>query len=178
MKATGIAGKPVVLMVNRIIAQYALFAALLYVAYFLIMRAAGLAPIIHLRYVNFLLYSLAGYHALRALKASRGGTLDYLQGLGVAFAVGSFSFVAFGVFIFLYSFIDAFFMETVLGEFSSARVFGRFAAPFLVAAEGIGISSILALCLMQFFKIYSVRRRKYLFFGPPHRRPLMTDPPA
>jgi hypothetical protein len=150
---------------NKIIVRNAFIAALVYILYFFIMKVAGLIYITELRFINYALYAIIGYYALKAVKRDGGGTIYYLQGLGVSFIVGALSFVFFGIFVFFYSLINPFFNETIWSMYPTANVLGQFTAPFLIASEGIGMSVILSLCLMQYFRIFTTRRRKFLFFG-------------
>ena len=152
-------------ILNKIIVRNAFIAAAIYILYFFIMKAAGLIYITELRFINYALYAIVGYYALKKVKTAGGGSLHYLQGLGVSFVVGSLSFVFFGIFVFFYSIIDPFFNETIWKMYPDANVLGQFGAPFLIASEGIGMSVILSLCLMQYFRIYTGRRRRFLFFG-------------
>lgn len=151
--------------INRIIVTYAAYATLMYVVYFIIMRITGLAPHTELRFINYFLFCITGYYALKKSTQERNNRLDYLQGIGIAFSIGALSFIFFAVCVFIYSLFDPFFAVTVLKEFPSGSVFGSFQAPFLVAAEGIGLSSVLALCLMQYFKIFSRRKRWFQLLG-------------
>jgi hypothetical protein len=155
-----------VFQINKIIVRYAVYATLLYVVYFLLMQLTGLAPHTELRFLNYFLYSITGYYALKHATKMKNNRLKYLQGIGIAFAVGALSFIFFAILVFLYSFFGSFFQTTVLKEFPTGFVYGIFQAPFLIASEGIGLSSIISLCLMQYFKIYSTRKRRFLFFGP------------
>jgi hypothetical protein len=149
--------------VKRIIIKYSLYAAATYVVYFLLMRVLGLAPYIKLRFLNYFLYFIVGFYALKALAISKKGELNYLQGLGVSYAIGALSFTIYGAIIFLYSYFDSFFMDTLFTEYRTAAIYGRFAPSFAVSTEGIGLCTIVSFCLMQYFKIFSERKERISF---------------
>jgi hypothetical protein len=163
-----------VIVIKSIIIKYSLYATASYIIYFVLMRVLGLAPYIKLRFLNYFLYFFIGYYALKSLAAAKGGQLNYLQGLGVSYVIGALSFIFYAAIVFLYSFFDSFFMTTIFTEYPTAKVFGRFAPPFAIASEGIGLCTIVSLCLMQYFKIFSGRKGQFLFF----RKNLLKNPVA
>ncbi|MFI5220468.1 MAG: hypothetical protein ACHQNT_13365 [Bacteroidia bacterium] len=145
---------------KMIIFKYAAIAGFLYVIYFLLMKAAGLAHITELRFVNYLLFAIAGSLEIQTIKEKSANRIHYLQGLGVTFITGLLSFLIMGVFIFIYSFFDPFFIDAVSHMYPAAKPFAHLSAPFLVVSEGIAYSAIISFCLMQYFKKYSIQIRK------------------
>lgn len=145
---------------KKIILKYALIVGVLYIIYFLLMKVVGLAHITELRFVNYLLFTIVGSLEIQAMKERGTNRIHYLQGLGITFITGLFSFLIMGAFIFIYSYFDTFFLDTVSKMYPASRAFVHFSAPFLVVSEGIAYSAIISFCLMQYFKKYSVRIKK------------------
>jgi|GEM_PF-1991733 len=150
---------------KKIIIRYSLFAAGLYIAYFLIMMIFNLEVRTELRFFNYFLYFFAGYQALKKLRMERQGDMKYLQGLGIGFATGAISFIILGVFIFLYCLLNPSFLNNVTQNYPYQFLLGPFSALFLVASEGIAMSAVISLCLMQYFRIFTGQHRRFLFFG-------------
>ncbi|MEP7168111.1 MAG: hypothetical protein ABI855_01950 [Bacteroidota bacterium] len=163
------------LSINNIILKYAFFAVSLYIIYFFLMKFIGLIYLTELRFLNYGLYFIAGYYALKTASTQKDNKFTYLQGLGIAFIVGALSFVLFALFAFVYSFFNSFFVDTILLQYPSANSMGRFVVPFLIAAEGIGFSVIFSLCLMQFFRIYTGRLRKTVLSSEGEIKPVSVE---
>ena len=141
--------------------RYAIFAFIGYVVYFLIMSIIGLVQVVELRFLNYIFLIIAAYYASLRAEAVKQWRLKFLQAMIVTFVTGAASFVYFSVFLFLYSFIDPIVLNTFMDLFPGAATsFGRYSAPFLIASEGISISSIVALGLAPFFQMQSDRKRR------------------
>lgn len=138
---------------NKIIITYGAIAALLYIVYFFIMRMAGLIQQTEFRYLNYVLYGVAGFFALRKAKMKLGGRLSYLQGLGIGFMTGAVSFLLLGGFITLFALLSPEFTTVVLKETPATFDYTPLRAGFLVVSEGVTFSIIISLCLMQYFKM-------------------------
>ena len=141
--------------------KYALYAFIAYVVYFLVMRLIGLATVVELRFLNYLFLIVFAYYALLKAEAIKQWRLKFLQAVIVTFLTGAASFMYFAVFLFFYSLIDPIVLDTFFELFPGAAAsFGRYSAPFLIASEGISISSIIALGLAPFFQMQSDRKRR------------------
>ena len=145
--------------------KYASIATLTYIVYFLIMKMAGLADIPELRFVNYFLYFFVTYYALYDLIKVRKHSMEYLEGMSFTFMLGALSFFLFGFFVLLFSLFNPFFMEIVGREMQSAERLGIWGPTFIVCAEGLGISSVVSLCMMQYFGAYSSKRQWFLYQG-------------
>lgn len=147
----------------RVLLKYAFFATLIYIAYFLIMKIAGLADIPELRFVNYFLYFFVTYYALYDFIKVKKHGMEYLEGMAFTFLLGAASFFMFGFFVLMYSLFSPFFIEIVGREMQSAESLGIWGPTFIVCAEGLGISSVVSLCMMQYFQAFSSRRQLFLF---------------
>lgn len=159
--------------VRPIFIRYGFMAAGAYVIYFMIMKLAGLIEQTELRFVNYLIYAFFAYLALQAVRGKGNGTIDYLQGMGISFLTGVLSFVLLGAFIFIFSFLNTDFLGKVMQEVPTG--FGvnmtPFGAALLVASEGIAMSAIISLCMMQYFKGFSSKKSQALFDKNPSEAP-------
>ncbi|MCX6350671.1 MAG: hypothetical protein NTX03_02290 [Bacteroidetes bacterium] len=140
---------------NHIIIKYAGVTVVLYILYFVIMKMLGWADVPALRFVNYIIYAMAAYLALKDVVKAEGGALDYLGGLGIAFLMGVSSFVVFGLLILIYTHFDSFFVDTLLVDFPTSASLGKFGPCILVIAEGTVASVVVSLTLMQYFKKFS-----------------------
>lgn len=150
---------------KKIILTYSMLAAGLYIVFFLIMMIFDLQVRTELRFFNYFLFFIAGYQALKKLRAVGGGNMKYLQGLAICFATGALSFITLAIFIFIYCLIDPSFLNNVSQNYPYQFIMGPFSALFLVCVEGIAMSSVISLCLMQYFRIFTGPHRRFLFFG-------------
>jgi hypothetical protein len=144
----------------KIGALYGLYTSIAYVVYFLIMRLAGMATIVELRFLNYIFLMIAAYYASRKAEEYKKWRLKYLQAFIVIFVTGTFSFIYFSGFLLAYSLFDPIVLNTFAEIFQGSSVFGRFSAPFLIASEGISFTSIISLGMAFFVQEYSGHHRK------------------
>lgn len=148
----------------RVLVKYSIIATLTYIVYFLIMLAAGLADIPEFRFANYFLFFFVTYYSLYDLVKLRKYSLEYLEGMAYTCILGTFSFLMFAAFVMVFSMFSPFFMEIVGREVQSARL-GIWGPAFIVWAEGMGITSVVSLIMMQYFQAFSSRRQMFLFYG-------------
>jgi len=150
---------------SRVLLKYASIATLTYIVYFLVMKILGFAGIPELRFVNYFLYFFVTYYALYDFIKVKKNGMEYLEGMAFTFMLGAVSFLLFGFFVLIYSLFSPFFMEIVGREMQSAERLGIWGPTFIVCAEGFGISSVVSLCMMQYFQAFSSRRQLFLYHG-------------
>lgn len=150
---------------TRVLLKYASIATLTYIVFFLIMKVIGLANIPEFRFVNYFLYFFVTYYALYDFVKVRRNGMEYLEGMSFSFLLGAASFLMFGFFVLMFSLFSPFFMEIVGREMQSAERLGIWGPSFIVCAEGMGISAVVSLCMMQYFGAYSSRRQWFLYQG-------------
>jgi len=148
----------------RVLLKYAIIATFAYIAYFLLMKIAGLADIPELRFVNYFIYFFVTYYALYDFIKVKKHGMEYLEGMAFTFQLGAVSFFLFGLFVLFYSLFSPFFMEIVGREMQSANL-GMWGPTFIVCAEGLGISSVVSLCMMQYYQAFSSKRQLFLYHG-------------
>lgn len=145
---------------NKIIVRYSVIGGILFIAYFLLMQLMGLAHVTILRFANYLIFVLIGIFELQKIREKCNNQIYYLQGFGINIITGIFSFMIFGVFVFIYSYFDPFFIDTVSRMYPASASFAHYNAVFLVVSEGIAYSAILSLCLMQYYKRFSIPHKE------------------
>jgi hypothetical protein len=149
----------------RVLLKYACIATFTYIVYFLLMKLAGFADIPELRFVNYFIFFFVTYYALYDyIKVKKHG-MEYLEGMAFTFMLGAVSFFLFGFFVLMYSLFNPFFIEIVGREMQSAERLGIWGPTFIVCAEGLGISSVVSLIMMQYFQAFSSRRQLFLYHG-------------
>lgn len=137
--------------------KYGLIGAAIYIGYFLLMKLFGLIFITELRFVNYFLFGIVGYSLLHELR-NQENKMDYLQSMGITFLSGALSFFVLGVFIYFYTLIDARFYEVAVASIPGVGfISGAVGASVLVVTEGVAMSAIASLCLMQYFRIFTDR---------------------
>ena len=149
----------------RVLLKYAFIATFTYIVYFLLMKLAGFASIPEFRFVNYFIYFFVTYYALYDFIKVKKHGMEYLEGMAFTFQLGAVSFLLFGFFVLMYSLFSPFFMEIVGREMQSASNLGIWGPTFIVCAEGLGISSVVSLCMMQYFQAFSSRRQLFLYHG-------------
>ena len=150
---------------SRVLLKYGTIATFAYIVYFMLMKLIGLADIPELRFVNYLIYFFVTYYALYDFIKVKKHGMEYLEGMAFTFQLGAVSFFLFGFFVLIYSMVSPFFMEIVGREMQSAEMLGIWGPTFIVCAEGLGISSVVSLIMMQYFQAFSSRRQLFLFYG-------------
>ena len=133
--------------------KYGLIGAVLYAAWFLLMRLAGLAQVTELRFLNYILMCLVSFFALKQSTDLNGRQPRFFTKMGIIFLTCACSFVAFGIFIFFYSLVDPFIIHTFNNLYPGSMAFGKFSAPVFIASEGIGLASVAALGMTFFFRL-------------------------
>ena len=150
---------------NRVLLKYGVMATFAYIVYFLLMKIVGLADIPELRFVNYFIYFFITYYALYDFIKVQKHQMEYLEGMAFTFQLGAVSFFLFGFFVLIYSLFSPFFMEIVGREMQSAERLGMWGPTFIVCAEGLGISSVVSLCMMQYYQAFSSKRQLFLYHG-------------
>lgn len=146
---------------NQLSINYGILGAIVYIAFFMIMKVSGLILVTELRFINYVLFGLVGYFALSAARQMQKNKMDYLQSLVMSFVAGCISFFLLGVFVYFYALADARFLEVAVSSLPGIGfIEGAFGAALLIVSEGIAMSAIVSLCLMQHFRIYTDKARE------------------
>lgn len=133
---------------------YGIIAGLLYTVYFLVMRAVGLMENFELRFVNLVFTIIFTVAALAKINGKTRNRLEFLTGLAACMLVAGFSYLLFGIFLFVYlRWFDPGFMQYLVEN----APFGEWLTPLNTAGwvihEGFGAMTIIALILVETFKL-------------------------
>ncbi len=155
--------KPLTVKKN-VLLKYALAATAVYIFYFMIMKTLGYAHIPEFRFLNYFLYFFITYMALYELIRVKKVRMEYLEGMAFTFILGAVSFIGFALFILIYSLFNPLFVEIAGSNMQSAGQLGIWGPACLICAEGLGISSVVSICMMQYFQAFSSKRQLFLFY--------------
>jgi hypothetical protein len=128
---------------KRISESYGLRIALGLIAFFLIMKVAGLAHEVELRLLNVVILVVGVYYALKKFKQTHEDHLNYFRGLITGVATGAVGSLIFAAFLFIYMKLDSGMMQQVIDHDPMGRYLNPYIAAFIVALEGL-FSGLLA----------------------------------
>jgi hypothetical protein len=128
---------------KRISESYGLRIAAGLIAFFLIMKVAGLAHEVELRLLNVIILTVGVYYALKKFKQTHDDHLNYFRGLITGVATGAVASLIFAAFLFIYMKVDAGMMEQIKANDPMGQHLNPYIAAFIVALEGL-FSGLLA----------------------------------
>jgi len=123
------------------------------VAYFLLMRVAGLAEVTELRALNALIMFSGVYLAVREFKKSNFGVgFDYLSGIAVGFFTSMVVAISFSIFVGLYVTIDPVFLAAIVADNPQKEFLNPWTASMVIFIEGIASGFLFSYTAMQYLK--------------------------
>lgn len=122
---------------NRIPENYGLKIAGGLIAFFLIMKVAGLAHIYELRFLNVIIQVGGIYFALKKFRETHDEHMNYFRALVTGVATGAVSSVIFALFLFIYLTVDPGFMQDIITNEPMGRYLNPYITSFMVALEGL-----------------------------------------
>jgi Protein of unknown function (DUF4199) len=122
---------------NRIPENYGLKIAGGLIAFFLLMKVAGLAHIYELRFLNVFIQVGGIYLALKKFKETHDEHMNYFRALVTGVATGAVSSVIFALFLFIYLSVDPGFMQDIITNEPMGRYLNPYITAFMVALEGL-----------------------------------------
>lgn len=138
--------------IEKVAIRYGLIIAILLIAFFLIMKAAGLAYIYELRTLNFFILAVGVYKAMLHMKRNNE-SFSYFTGLGTGFFTSAFALLIFGLFVFIYTnIIDPAFMAHLQANAPFGEYLNPYIASFIIFFEGSISGLILSFGLMQYLR--------------------------
>jgi len=137
---------------DKVAIRYGLIISVILIAFFLIMKATGLAYIYELRTLNFFILAIGVYKAMKHMK-SNNASFSYFTGLGTGFLTSAFSLLIFAVFLFIYTnILDPDFMTHLQNNAPFGEYLNPYIASFIIFFEGSISGLILSFGLMQYMK--------------------------
>jgi hypothetical protein len=137
--------------VRNSILRFGIICSVLYIVFFLLMSAFGLAHITAFRIVNYVFLWAVCFYGIKKWMSKSGAFVPFLTVFGITFFTGMLSFLLFSIFLFLYSRFDSSFTRLVS---VNVPTFLREYPSVLVFCEGAAISIIIGFINMQYFRRY------------------------
>jgi hypothetical protein len=122
-----------------------------YVILFLVFKYLNFLNITSLWIVNYVTLTLISLYQVHKLVKQSGGYVPFLQTFCMIFFTGSWSFILFGIFIFIYAWFDPYLNQLFDMDADSQS---RLVSAILVFFEGSGASIIIALIAMFYSSRY------------------------
>ena len=132
--------------------QYSFVLATSFVLIYLAARIAGLYKMTELRFINYALFYPIGFAAVRAAYKLNGNYVEYFNGLMIGFLTGVLGQFWFAILFFIYLHFDSSFVYFLSTQMPQPLLYPRLSIFFVMISEGVGMSAILSLTLMQYFK--------------------------
>jgi hypothetical protein len=136
----------------KLAARYSVILAFSFIVIYVLARITGLYKITELRFINYILFYPVGYMAVRKAFKFNNGYLEYFSGLMIGFLTGMLGQLWFALLFFIYLHVDASFLDYLVNKMPQPLLYPRLSILFVMLAEGVGMSAILSLTLMQIFK--------------------------
>lgn len=127
---------------NRIPENYGIKIAGALIAYFLIMKFAGLGHHVELRLLNLVIQVVGIFYALKKFKETHGSHINYFRALITGVATAGIGSLIFALFLFTYMKLDTDMMQSIIDNEPMGRFLNPYMAAFIVALEG-GFSGLL-----------------------------------
>ncbi len=138
---------------KRIPENYGIRIAVGVIAFFLLMKVAGLFHIVELRVLNLFILVAGIYLALKKFKATHETHLNYFRALSVGVATGAIGSVLFAAFFFVYlSFIDTGFMVWLQQNEAMGRFLNPYIVSFIIALEGVFSALLVTFVLINYIQ--------------------------
>jgi ABC-type Fe3+-siderophore transport system permease subunit len=122
---------------NRIPESYGLKIAGGLIAFFLIMKIAGLAHHYELRFLNVFIQVGGIYFAIKKFKQTHEEHMNYFRALITGVATGAVGSAVFAIFLFAYMSLDTTFMQGIIENEPMGRYLNPYITAFMVALEGL-----------------------------------------
>ncbi len=137
---------------EKIALKYGLLSTAGLIAYFLLMNLVGLAYVVELRYLNFLILSYGIWLALKEYLRQTGDEIVYLRTLALGAFTSLTAALPFAIFIFVYMSNDTVFMQYVVENEMYGQYLNPYIVAFLIFFEGMLSGFFIAFTLMQYLK--------------------------
>ncbi|MBX2962072.1 MAG: DUF4199 domain-containing protein [Cyclobacteriaceae bacterium] len=136
---------------NQLHVNYGLKIAGGLIAYFVIMKFAGLLNVVELRLLNIVILVGGIYMALKKFQHTHGEHINYFRALITGVATGAIASLVFAAFLFIYvTFIDVPFMQFIIENEPMGRFLNPYIVSFIVALEGVFSGLLVTFVLINY----------------------------
>ncbi len=123
------------------------------IAFFLMMRIAGLAEVTELRSLNALIMFAGVFLTIRKFKNSEMDTsFGYLSGIASGFFTGIVIAISFSVFVGLYMSIDPVFLAAIVTDDAQKEFLNPWTASMVIFIEAMASGMLFSYISMQYLK--------------------------
>ncbi|MGK7389236.1 MAG: DUF4199 domain-containing protein [Candidatus Cyclobacteriaceae bacterium M2_1C_046] len=138
--------------IERVAVKYGTITAVGFIAFFILMRLLGLAQILELRSLNFLILFAGIFLAIR-YESMKNPDFAYFTGLATGIATAGISLIIFCVFLAIYlDLIDPAFMQQIKEHEMFGHLLNPYIASVAILFEGALSGVLISFILMQYFK--------------------------
>ena len=138
--------------VNKTMLNYSFVISIAYVAVFAIAKIFNLEDVVELSFTNYILLFIIAYSALKRIYFLNGKKIEYLPGFGKTFLICALGSLWYCILFFIYLHIDKKFAELLVNQFPGGLLYPIVSITGVLFVEGLAMSAIVALALMQIFK--------------------------
>jgi len=132
--------------------RYSFIITLIFVAIFAIALLFHLVKFTELRFINYIFVFIVCYEAIKKVYTENNYYIEYFNGLMIGILTATFGQLWYSILFYIYLNIDSNFLNYLLTEMPRDIVAPKFSITVLLLLEGFGLSPIISLGLMQYFK--------------------------
>jgi len=121
------------------------------VAYFIIMKMAGLEHNLELRAFNIIIMGAGVFYSIKSIK-KENKLFDYFKGIGSGMFAAVSASLAFAIFIFIYLLSNPEFLQEIKDVEPFGNYLNAFLISFIIIMEGSGSGFLLSFGIMQWYK--------------------------
>jgi hypothetical protein len=137
---------------SKLVLNYSFLISITYVIIFVIAKIFNLEEKVELRFINYFMLFVIAFSALKKIYTMSGNKIDYFYGLSRTFIICALGSLWFSILFFIYLHIDRNFAAHLLTEFNLKMIAPILSICFALLSEGLAMSAIVSLALMQIFK--------------------------
>ena len=137
---------------TKLVLSYSFIVSTMYVIVFALAKILNLEDHLEFRFINYLLLFFITYSALNKLYNLNGHKMEYFSGFLKTFMISLLGSLWYCILFFIYLHIDHQFTASLINQFPGNILYPYFSITAVLFIEGIAMSAIVALAIMQIFK--------------------------
>ena len=123
-----------------------------FITVFALARILGYAELTEIRFINYVIAFFVAYDAIKKVYIRNGHQVEYFTGLSIGIATIVLGQLWYSILFFIYLKIDPEFTIRLLKQIPQNIIAPAFSTAVLLFLEGFGLSPVISLALMQYFK--------------------------
>lgn len=137
---------------TRLVLNYSFFVTITYVVIFALAKIFSVEVRVELRFFNYLALFLIAYSALKKLYDISGQKMEYFSGFLKTFLISMLGSLWYSILFFIYLHIDKPFTMHLMEQLPGKMLYPVLSITAVLFSEGVAMSAIVALAIMQIFK--------------------------